>query len=105
MFYAEATTGYSYSPGDFFVKIWNAQAYQDAAAMPEDEWVDGEENVASPPGQARKSDTNAVDDDEDRPRHLHGPGGSGVKVPRVQGSQWVSSLGSESRSRRDGNRT
>ena len=63
----------------------------------------GEENAASPLGQARKSDTNAVDDDEDRPRHLHGPGGSGVKVPRAQGSQWASSSGSESRGRRGGN--
>ena len=38
--YREATSGFCYSPGDFFVKLWDATAYQDAAAMPEDEWVD-----------------------------------------------------------------
>ena len=38
--YRAATQGFSYSPEDNFVKVWDATAYKDAAATPKAEWTD-----------------------------------------------------------------
>ena len=56
MDYNEATSGFRYNPGDHFVKVWDAKAYQDAAAMPEDEWADEYDHMAKAYRQRLVSD-------------------------------------------------
>ena len=42
----DETDGLFYRQGDNFIKIWDASAYVDCAAMPEDEWSDDYDRAA-----------------------------------------------------------